>query len=102
VIGDTIWGDTNGNGVGPAGVDAGPGAGTPDPSDANEPPLAGVTVNLLDSTGAVVATTETDVNGNYLFTGLDPTATFTVEVDPLTLPPGYASAPTGDPEGDFQ
>lgn len=27
-------------------------------------------MTLLDSTGAVVATTTTDANGNYLFTGL--------------------------------
>ncbi|MEJ8851345.1 SdrD B-like domain-containing protein [Variovorax rhizosphaerae] len=38
--------------------------------DAGEAGLAGVSVRLLDSTGAVVATQTTNANGNYLFTSL--------------------------------
>lgn len=34
--------------------------------------LAGVTVQLLDANGAIVATTVTDANGGYRFDGLDP------------------------------
>src|SRR5207247_802668 len=37
---------------------------------AAEPLFSGQTVQLLDSTNAVVATTTTDAGGNYLFTGL--------------------------------
>jgi protocatechuate 3,4-dioxygenase beta subunit len=40
--------------------------------DANNPAITGVTVNLLNSQGAVLATTTTDKNGNYSFTGLMP------------------------------
>ena len=35
-----------------------------------EPTKAGVTVNLIDATGAVVATTVTDTDGNYAFTNV--------------------------------
>jgi protocatechuate 3,4-dioxygenase beta subunit len=47
-----------------------------------EPLLAGVTVQLLDSSNKVIATTTTDQNGQYSFTGLRP-GTYTVhEVQP--------------------
>jgi uncharacterized repeat protein (TIGR01451 family) len=55
-IGDRAWEDGNGNGV----------------QDAGEAGIAGVTVNLLDATGAVVGTTLTDADGHYSFTGLRP------------------------------
>ena len=42
--------------------------------------LSGVTVKLLDKDGNVVATTTTDANGNYSFTGLND-GTYTVQVD---------------------
>ncbi len=49
---------------------------------ANIPPIAGVTLQLLDGTGKVVATTKTDASGNYLFDALPPD-TYTVhEVQP--------------------
>ncbi|MCE9546801.1 MAG: hypothetical protein K8T25_15080 [Planctomycetia bacterium] len=36
-----------------------------------EPLIAGVTMQLLDSTGKVIATTKTDANGEYHFNGLE-------------------------------
>jgi serine-aspartate repeat-containing protein C/D/E len=42
-----------------------------DPDD-GEPPIAGVRIDLLDASGNVVATTLTDANGEYAFTGLRP------------------------------
>ncbi|MGL5859008.1 MAG: SdrD B-like domain-containing protein, partial [Angustibacter sp.] len=44
--------------------------GVRDPSETRR--VAGVTVSLLDATGAVVATTTTDSAGAYQFTGLEP------------------------------
>lgn len=38
----------------------------------NDPPLAGVTVQLLDASGTVIATTVTNANGVYTFSGLMP------------------------------
>ena len=55
-IGDRFTEDRNGNGV----------------QDAGDPGIGGVTVNLLNAGGAVIGTTTTDANGNYLFTGLKP------------------------------
>ena len=34
--------------------------------------LSGITVNLLDENGDVIATTTTDTNGDYEFTNLTP------------------------------
>ncbi|MEM1178486.1 MAG: SdrD B-like domain-containing protein [Acidobacteriota bacterium] len=68
-IGDLVWNDRNAN-------------GTP---DRGEPGLAGVTVNLIDENGDIVATQVTDQFGLYLFTNVVP-GTYTVEVDPSTLP----------------
>lgn len=53
-IGDKVWIDSNRNGI----------------QDAGEPPLAGVTVTLLNGAGKVVATTTTDANGRYIFDNL--------------------------------
>ncbi len=53
-IGDRVWLDANKNGI----------------QDAGETGVAGVTVKLLDGVGRVLATQQTDANGNYLFTGL--------------------------------
>jgi peroxidase len=50
--------------------------------------VQGVTINLLDDTGAVIATTTTDVNGHYEFTeqaGIPATGNYTVQV---VLPSG--------------
>jgi uncharacterized surface anchored protein len=79
-IGDKVWYDVNNDGIqndsSPLGG-AGGGAG-----------VAGVTVNLLDGTGAVVATTKTDALGNYLFDNLD-AGRYKVQFDATTLPAGY-------------
>ena len=54
-IGDRVWEDKNFNGV----------------QDGGEVGVNGVTVKLLNSAGAVVATTTTNSSGNYVFNGLD-------------------------------
>jgi len=96
-IGDTIWGDTNGDGFGPSGVDGG---NNGDLSNDVEPPLEGVTVKLLDDSGVLLATQVTGMDGQFLFVDLNPADTFIVMVDTTTLPDGYLDTPTGDPEGD--
>ncbi len=53
-VGDRVWIDANRDGLQTEG----------------EPSLEGVTVELLDGTGAVVKTTSTDANGLYLFDNL--------------------------------
>jgi DNA-directed RNA polymerase II subunit RPB1 len=60
-VGDKVWIDSDKDGV----------------QDQGEPPLAGVTVTLLDGSGAVVGTTTTDANGRYLFDNL-PAGTYQV------------------------
>ncbi len=51
-IGNRVWRDLNANGI----------------QDPDEPPLAGVTVQLVDNaTGTVVGTATTDANGEYYF-----------------------------------
>ncbi len=60
-IGDKVWLDSDKDGV----------------QDAGEPPVAGVTVELLDGTGTVIATTTTDRNGRYVFDEL-PAGTYQV------------------------
>jgi len=86
IIGDTIFFDNDGSGT----------------QDDNELGIEGVVVNLLGEDGNVIATATTDQNGNYLFTGLDPEGTFTVQIDPSNF---AADAPlegldgTNDPDG---
>ena len=53
VVGDQLWYDTNNNGVFDTGTEFNVGSG--------------VTVQLLDSTNTVIASTTTDTNGMYLF-----------------------------------
>ena len=48
--------------------------------DGGDIPQSGITVNLVDASGTVVATTTTDADGNYSFTGLGD-GTYTVQVD---------------------
>jgi len=68
-IGDFVWEDKNYNGV----------------QDAGEAGISGVTVNLLNSAGTVLATTTTDASGHYLFSNLNP-ADYKVQV---IAPSGY-------------
>lgn len=53
-VGDFVWRDLNGDGV----------------QDGNETGIGNVLLELLDSTGAVVKTTQTDSLGLYVFTSL--------------------------------
>lgn len=79
-MGDRVWLDSNGNGL----------------QDSSEAGFSGVTVKLLNASGAVVATTTTDAAGNYLFQGLLP-GQYKVQV---VTPDGYkfttADAGTND------
>ncbi|MEA2602424.1 MAG: large repetitive protein [Acidobacteriota bacterium] len=79
-VGDRVWNDTDGDGV----------------QDATETGLNGLTVQLLDSGGNVIATTTTAGNGNYTFSNLA-AGTYTVRVVSSTLPAGFA--PTFDLDG---
>ena len=80
-VGDYIWLDEDWDGV----------------QDAGEPGLANVGVELLDGGANVIASTLTDLNGVYLFVGLEP-GTYTVRVDTGTLAPQLAANPTYDPD----
>jgi uncharacterized repeat protein (TIGR01451 family) len=83
-IGDTIWNDSAG-----ASAD-----GVYSPT-LGETGLANVTINLFDSTGALIAADMTDANGNYLFEGLA-NGVYTVSVVAGTIPAGLEQ--TGDPD----
>jgi uncharacterized repeat protein (TIGR01451 family) len=72
-IGDFVWNDLNADGI------QGPG----------ETGLSGVTVTLFDGENNTIATTATDANGWYLFTGLSG-GDYRVGV---TLPAGFMSSP---------
>ena len=58
--------------------------------------IAGVTIELYDSSNTLFATTKTDINGNYSFTGLAADTYYVVETQPQYYDP---SANNG--EGDF-
>ena len=68
-VGNLVWLDRNGNGQ----------------LDSDETALPGVAVTLRDANNVLLASTATDANGHYQFTGL-PAGTYTVRVTP---PPGY-------------
>lgn len=76
-IGDRVWNDANGDGV----------------QDAGEAGINGVTVELLDAGGNVIATQVTAGDGNYTFGNLD-AGDYTVRVTP---PAGFD--PTFDLDG---
>lgn len=66
-IGDKVWYDTDGDGV----------------QDPGEAGVSGVTVTLYASDGVtVIATTITDANGNYVFTGLPANTDYIVGITP--------------------
>ncbi|HEY4597507.1 MAG TPA: SdrD B-like domain-containing protein, partial [Thermoanaerobaculia bacterium] len=56
--------------------------------DSGEAGLSGVTVQLLDSLGNVLATTTTNSSGNYTFTALV-AGTYTVKIVTSTLPANF-------------
>jgi uncharacterized repeat protein (TIGR01451 family) len=88
-IGDYIWSDVNGDGQ----------------QDPNEVGLSNITIYLCTLANSVpcnaastgVVTTTTGATGHYIYTGLDITETYVVQVNPATLPSGYNQ--TGDPDG---
>ncbi|HBL26475.1 MAG TPA: hypothetical protein DD490_06540, partial [Acidobacteria bacterium] len=79
-LGDLVWQDDDGDGS-----LNGAEAGIPD-----------VFVELLDGGGVVIDSVLTDFAGNYTFSNLD-AGTYTVRIDPLSLPPGLG--PTYDLDG---
>ncbi len=82
-IGDRIWNDADSDGK----------------LDEGEAGIGNVTVSLLDENG-VLMTTVTDVAGNYIFDNL-PAGMYSVVVDETTLPSGFLTVPTGDPDDDM-
>ena len=58
-----------------------------------EPGLEGWTIELRDSQGALIATTVTDSDGDYWFTGL---AAGTYELNEIIQPDWIQSAPAPD------
>jgi hypothetical protein len=79
-IGDRVWKDTDRDGV----------------QDSGEPGLSGVTVQLVNSGGTVVATTTTNSSGNYSFANL-PGGNYTVKVVSSSVPAGLT--PSYDLDG---
>jgi protocatechuate 3,4-dioxygenase beta subunit len=71
-----------------------PGQSKLDPSDPDFEAIEGVTIQLLDESGDIIATTQTDASGLYEFEGLAPGTYSVVEVQP----DGYLDG--GDVVGD--
>lgn len=63
--------------------------------DLNESPIVGVRIELLDSQGRVIQTTQTDINGNYRFVGLVPGQYSVREIQPEGYFQGGQMAPAG-------
>ncbi len=92
-IGDRIWNDADMDGV----------------QDFGEAGIPNVTVRLLsDDNGDGVyggagdnapLTTTTDASGHYIFDGITAGA-YVIDLVTATLPVGYSTTPTGDPDGD--
>jgi hypothetical protein len=80
LIGDFVWKDRDCDGV----------------QDVGEPGIGGITVKLLDGLGNLVATTVTDPDGAYVFSGLRP-GDYCVMLDLATLPAGVT--PNSDLDG---
>ncbi|MCG8456192.1 MAG: carboxypeptidase regulatory-like domain-containing protein, partial [Holophagales bacterium] len=78
-LGDRVWSDADGDGV----------------QDPDEVGIPGVSVELLDRLGSVIATTSTDAFGNYLFDAVLPES-YSVRVVAATVPAGMTQ--TGDPD----
>jgi protocatechuate 3,4-dioxygenase beta subunit len=71
-LGDFVWYDLDKDGVQDGGSEVG---------------VPGITVLLYNTANVVVATTTTDINGFYLFTGLPAATTYTVGFE--NIPAGY-------------
>lgn len=82
-IGDRLWSDANSDGI----------------QNQGEPGIGGVTVNLLDDNGTVIGITTTGSNGYYIFDNLN-AGVYSIQVDDTTLPSGFTTTPTGDPDSD--
>lgn len=80
-IGDFVWHDLNANGL----------------QESNELGINNVTVELLNSTGNVIATTTTNSAGFYQFTGL-PAGTYGVR---FTTPVGFIATPSNQGGNDL-
>ncbi|MCP3996903.1 MAG: DUF11 domain-containing protein, partial [bacterium] len=65
--------------------------------DGTEPLLGGVTVELLDDSNNVIATTVTLADGSFSFPPV-PDGNYTVSVDEATLPAGMSSTTGNNPE----
>ncbi len=79
-LGNLVWNDRNGSGI----------------KDADEPPIAGITVSLFKDAnndnlpdGAAIRTTVTDAKGNYLFCDLEEGRYITC----IPILPGYGPSP---------
>ncbi|HOV47861.1 MAG TPA: SdrD B-like domain-containing protein [Anaerolineae bacterium] len=93
-VGDRVWLDVDGDGV----------------QDVGEPGLPNVTVWLYNpgtdgqpggGDDVLIATTTTDANGNYLFSGVT-AGSYYVQVDASTLPAGLTASPgTSNPTATF-
>ncbi len=83
-IGDRIFHDVDASGT----------------QNAGDQGFEGVTVRLQNLSGDTLDTLVTDENGQYLFTGLDPSASYRVVVDVTTLPnAGVGWTNNIDPQG---
>jgi SdrD B-like domain len=80
IIGDRVWFDANRNGV----------------QEPGELGIGGVTLQLVNSSGAIAGTTISNSDGLYQFTGIC-ADTYTVIVDATTLPAGVAPSPASPP-----
>lgn len=75
-VGDLIWRDINGNGL----------------QDQNPPGISGVRLRLRNDQGVVIEEVLSNPQGKYLFQEVCG-GTYTIEIDPATLPPGAVPAP---------
>ncbi len=69
-IGNIVWNDVNNNGI----------------QESGEPGMPGISVTLFNASGAVMATTTTNANGNYLFSNVTAGAYF---INFSNLPTGF-------------
>jgi hypothetical protein len=76
-LGDVVWLDNNGNGK----------------QESGEPGIAGVTVKLKNSAGAILETTMTDANGMYSFFNPATYGTNNYQVE-FVAPTGYVASPS--------